>query len=235
MLRIYVELCQKQILALLRKYSLLHLWIGEYQWRSLPKVFVAHMEEDVPKLSERCLVTAFYARKAIILQSFNAVTTKSNYKHQHVLLRSTAETCSSWFSEEINRQLHTLLPLDFSLMQTVFPRAKITHRLHYEHSHLWVDLLRTGLLRTSLLWMWSVMNVVWYERGLLRTACMICYEHGLLRTWSVMNVVCYEHCGLLWMWSVMIFMNWSVMIVVCYELGCYEWVCYERVCYEHGL
>jgi len=53
------------------EHSLLHLWIGEYQRRSLPKVFVAHMEEDVPSLSEKCLVTAFYARKAIILQSFN--------------------------------------------------------------------------------------------------------------------------------------------------------------------
>ena len=181
MLRIYVELCQNQILALLRKYSLLHLWIGEYQRRSVPEGFVAHMEEDVPTLSEKCLVTAFYARKAIILQSFNAVTTKSNYQHQHVLLRSTAETCSSWFSEEINRQLHTLLPLDFPLMQTVFPRAKITHKLRYEHNHLWVDLLRTGLLRTSLIWTWSITN------------CM----HGLLWTWFVMNMVCYER-GLLW-------------------------------------
>ena len=145
------------------------------------------------------------------IPAFNAVTTKNNYQHQHVLLRSTAETCSSWFSEEINHQLHMLLPLDFPLMQTVFPRAKITHRLHYEHSHLWVDLLRTGLLRTSLLWMLSVMNVVWYERGLLRTACMISYEHGLLWTWSVMNmVVCYDFYEL-----------------VCYELVCYEWVCCE--------
>ena len=149
-----------------------------------------------------------------------------------MLLRSTAETCSSWFSEEINRQLHTLLPLVFSLMQTVFHRAKITHGLHYEHSHLWVDLLRTGLLRTSLLWMWSVMNVVWYERGLLLTACTICYEHGLLWTWSVMNMVCYENGGLLWTCSVMILMNWSVtnwsvVNVVCYKLVCYEWVCYE--------
>ena len=134
-----------------------------------------------------------------------------------MLLRSTAETCSSWFSEEINPQLHTLLPLDFSWMQTVFPRAKITHRLHYEHSHLWVYLLRTGLLRISLLWMLSVMNVVWCERGLLRTACMICYEHGLLWTWSVMNVFYYEHGGLLWKWSVMIFMNWSVLNVVCFK------------------
>ena len=126
-----------------------------------------------------------------------------------MLLRSTAETCSSWFSEEINRQLHTLLPLDFQLMQTVFPRAKITLRPHYEHSHLWVDLLRTGLLRTSLLWMLSVMNVVWYECGLLRTACMICYERGLLWTW------------------------WSVTNVVCYDF--YELVSYELVCYERGL
>ena len=28
--------------------------------------------------------------------------------------------------------------------------------VRYEHSHLWVDLLRTSLLGTSLLWMWSV-------------------------------------------------------------------------------
>ena len=171
------------------------------------------MEEDVTTLSEKCSANGVLRKKSYhsTVQSFNAVTTKSDNQHQHVLLRSTAETCSSWFSEEINRQLQTLLPLDFSLMQTVFPRAKITHRLHYEHSHLWVDLLRTGLLRISLLWMLSVMNVVWYERGLLRTACMICYEHGLLWTWSVMNVVCYEHGGLLWTWSAMIFMNWSVM------------------------
>jgi len=232
MLRIHVELYQKHILALLRNYSLLHLWIGEYQRRSLPKVFVAHMKEDVPTLSEKCLVTAFYARKATILQSFNAVATKSNYQHQHVLLRSTAETCSSWFSEEINRQLHTLLPLDFSRMQTVFPRAKITHRLHYEHSHLWVD-----LLRTSLLWMLSVMNVVWYERGLLRTACMICCERGLLWTWSVMNVVCYEHGGLLWTWSVMngSVMNWSVMNGSVMNRSVMNGSVMNVVCYEHCL
>jgi len=107
MLRIYVELCQNQILALLRKYSQLHLWISEYQRRSLPKDFVVHMEEDVSALSEKC----FNARKAAIPQSFNAVTTKSNYQHQHVLLWSKAETCSSWFFAEINRQLHTLLSL----------------------------------------------------------------------------------------------------------------------------
>ena len=38
MLDIYVQLRQKQIRAPLRKYSLPHLWIGEYQRRSLPKV-----------------------------------------------------------------------------------------------------------------------------------------------------------------------------------------------------
>jgi len=64
MLRIYVELCQKQILALFRNYSLLHLWIGEYQRRSLPKVFVAHMEEDVPTLSENCLVNGALRKKS---------------------------------------------------------------------------------------------------------------------------------------------------------------------------
>jgi len=37
--------------------------------------------------------------------------------------------------------------------------------------------------------MWSVVNVV-------------CCECGLLWTWSVGNVVCSER-GLLWMWSVM--------------------------------
>jgi len=45
---------------------------------------------------------------------------------------------------------------------------------------------------------------------------MVCYERGLLRTWwSVVNVVCYDFYEL-----------------VCYELVCYEWVCYEQVCYE---
>ena len=56
----------------------------------------------------------------------------------------------------------------------------------------------------SVLWTWSVMNTVCYERGLLWTA--------LLWTWTFINVACYERVcyerSLLWMWSVM---NGSVM------------------------
>ena len=49
--------------------------------------------------------------------------------------------------------------------------------------------------------MWSVMNVV-------------CYEWGLLWTRSVMNQVCHER-GLSLMWS--------VMDMVCNEGDCYEY------------
>jgi len=49
-------------------------------------------------------------------------------------------------------------------------------------------LLWTGLLRTGLFWMRSVMNVVYYERGLLWTGLL---WTGLLRTWFVSS-------GLLW-------------------------------------
>jgi len=52
---IYVKLCQKQILELLRKYSLPHLWIGEYQRRSLCKVCVPQVEVDFATLSEKRL------------------------------------------------------------------------------------------------------------------------------------------------------------------------------------
>jgi len=45
------------------------------------------------------------------------------------------------------------------------------------------------LLRTVLLWTWSVMNVICYERGLLWTRSVM--------NRSVMNVVCYVR-GLLW-------------------------------------
>jgi len=64
---------------------------------------------------------------------------------------------------------------------------------------------------------------VCYERGLFSN--VVRYEHGMLWTWSVMNVVCYERVyyehGLLWRWSVMNgqWWTWSVMNVVCYERG----------------
>jgi len=44
-------------------------------------------------------------------------------------------------------------------------------------------LLLTGQLWTDLLWMWSVMNVVFYERICYE---QVCYERGLF--W----VVCYD-------------------------------------------
>jgi len=40
------------------------------------------MEVDFATFSEKCLATVFYAKTAIILQSFGAVTAKSNYQQQ---------------------------------------------------------------------------------------------------------------------------------------------------------
>ena len=84
-----------------------------------------------------------------------------------------------------------------------------------------------------------------YERGLLST-CMVCYVHGLLWTWSVMNVVCFERgllwIGLLWigllgtglLWTGLLW-TWSVMNMVCYERVCCQQVCYERSLQWMGL
>jgi len=92
--------------------------------------------------------------------------------------------------------------------------------------------------------MWSVINTVGYEHGLLWT--------GLLGSWSVLHgsvtiMVCYERGyyerGLLWTRSAI---NGSVMNMICYERVCYELVCfvrclfsnvvcYELFCHEHGL
>jgi len=93
----------------------------------------------------------------------------------------------------------------------------------------------------------SVMNIVYYERGLLER---VCCEQGLLWlnlfwtgplwtrllwTWSAVNVVCCER-GLLRTWCVMNRLDMTVIVprLVCYERVCYEWVCYERVCYERA-
>jgi len=60
----------------------------------------------------------------------------------------------------------------------------LTNVVSYECGGLlWTGLLWTGLFWRGLLWMWSVMNVVCYERSLLWTWSVM--------TWSVMS-------GLLW-------------------------------------
>jgi len=121
----------------------------------------------------------------------------------------------------------------------------------------------SGELRNGLLTAQSVMNVVFYEYGLLWR--VVSNEGWFIMNGTDMNVLCNEwvcnEFGLLWTWSVMkggmlwrviCYEGWSVLNVVCHERGL-SWtrsvmntVCYERgllwtrsvlnaVCYERGL
>ena len=88
----------------------------------------------------------------------------------------------------------------------------VVNMVCYERGVLWTWSVMKGCLlwrvvcyeqnwyECALWWIWSAMNVVWYERGYVM-------KGGMLWTWSVMNwsvtnIACYAH-GLTWKLSVM--------------------------------